>query len=487
MKLSELISVIPFMKENPTFDFININSIAIDSREVSSGSLFICIRGLQTDGHFFVKQAIENDAAAIISEEVFDSPVPLILVNDTSTILAKVVNKFYGNPTSNLPIIGITGTNGKTTISYLLESIYNKYEKKTGLIGTIQNKIGGEVFQTSHTTPNIVDLQRIFYQMKQKNVEQVIMEVSSHALDMGRIHGTNFDIVIFTNLTQDHLDYHGNQLDYLYAKSLLFSQLGNTYGENRKYAVINADDEHAKRIKKATAQDIITYGINSAADITASDIQLNATETKFRLKTPKGTVKITSRLIGMFNIYNMLAASAAAIVNDIPLEVIQSALATLTPISGRFETIDTEEDYTIIVDYAHTPNALENVLETGRQLTGSRLITVVGCGGDRDRSKRPLMAKVAVDLSNYAIFTADNPRSEDPNVIISEMIKDLEGNFEIEVDRKRAIRKALAIAEPNDIIIIAGKGHEAYQEIAGKKYIFDDREVVRTLLNIKEK
>ncbi|MHA6251384.1 UDP-N-acetylmuramoyl-L-alanyl-D-glutamate--2,6-diaminopimelate ligase [Oceanobacillus sp. CAU 1775] len=486
MKLSELTAVLPFLKHSNIYDAIEIDSLAIDSRKVKPGSLFICLRGLQTDGHLFIEDAIRNGAAAIIMEEPMNLPIPCIQVNDTSTVLAKIVNKFYEYPTSSLDVTGITGTNGKTTVSYLLEAIYEKYEKKTGVIGTIQNKIGDTIFNTSHTTPDIVELQRIFYKMKKENVDQVIMEVSSHALDMGRVHGTAFDTVVFTNITQDHLDYHENPMYYFYAKSLLFSQLGNTYEGNRKYAIINADDTETRRLKKATAQHIVTYGINHEADVKASDIQLNATHTKFRLKTPVGTVKITSRLIGKFNIYNMLAASSAAIVNGVPLEIIQSAFESKDSIPGRFETIDEGQDFTVIVDYAHTPNALENTLMTGKQLTKGRLITVVGCGGDRDRSKRGMMAKTAVDFSDVTIFTADNPRSEDPKEIIREMVSGLDKqfvNFEIEVDRKLAIKRALSIAKANDILIIAGKGHETYQEIAGKKYAFDDRETVRKLLN----
>lgn len=485
MKLSELISILPFVDKPSEYKDIEILEIETDSRKVKPGSLFICIRGFQTDGHLYVNQAIDNGARAVIAEENIPVEVPLIKVTDSTRTLAQLVNKFYCYPTLEFPLIGITGTNGKTTVSYLLDAIYKVYGKKTGVIGTIQTKLGDEVYKTNNTTPDALALQRLFKQMNDKEIEQVIMEVSSHALDLGRVYGCDFDTVIFTNLSQDHLDYHGNEWKYFYAKSLLFSRLGNTYNQKDKFAVINADDCYAKELRKTTAQSVITYGIKNKADIMAEDIQLFSEQTIFRLKTPLGTVKITSRLIGKFNVYNMLAASAAAIINGIPLHVVEQAFKHIRAIHGRFETVQADQGYTVIVDYAHTPDALRNVLETAGGLTTGKVYLVIGCGGDRDQTKRSKMGMIAVQHADHTIFTSDNPRTENPQDILSDMTSGLHTQamkFEIEEDRKHAIEKVISYAMPDDIVVIAGKGHETYQEIAGKKIHFDDRSIARNAI-----
>lgn len=489
MKLNDLISKLPFVS-SPAEDFeVEISSIETDSRKVKPGSLFICIKGHQTDGHLYVQEATQKGAAAIIAETEIESSVPVVYVKDSSRALAIIANTFYDYPTANFPLIGVTGTNGKTTVSYLLDSIYQNFGKNTGLIGTIQNKVGNSYRETSNTTPDALVLQRLFREMKDIGVDQVIMEVSSHALDLGRAYGCDFNTVIFTNLTQDHLDYHHDEVNYFLAKSLLFSQLGNSYHHGSKYAVINIDDKYGKNLQQMTAQPVVTYGINCSADVMADDIQLFANKTIFRLKTPVGTVKITSRLTGIFNVYNMLAATAAAILDHIPLEIIQDTLKVIPSIPGRFEAVDEGQSFGVIVDYAHTPNALQNVLETCRGLTTGRLYCVIGCGGDRDPSKRPLMAKEAVNLADYAIFTSDNPRTEDPAAIIEDMIQvfdDNVTNYESILDRKKAIEKAVFYAEEGDLILIAGKGHETYQEVSGKKYPFDDRIVAKNAILTKE-
>lgn len=485
MKLSELISILPFADNPVDYQEIEITGVEIDSRKVKPGSLFICIRGFQTDGHLYVGEAIKNGAKALIVEENVNTEIPVIQVSDTTRALAQIVNKFYQYPTAELPLIGVTGTNGKTTVTYLLEEIYQTYGRKTGVIGTIQTKLEDKVYKTNNTTPDALALQRLFKQMKEAGIEQVIMEVSSHALDIGRVYGCDFDTVIFTNLSQDHLDYHGNEWKYFYAKSLLFSRLGNTYNHKDKYAVINADDSYANELKKMTAQSVVTYGMHNKADIMATSIQLFSERTIFRLKTPLGTVKITSRLIGKFNIYNMLAASAAAIVNGVPLITIKQALEHIAAVPGRFETVQAGQDYTVIVDYAHTPDALKNILETTKVLTTGNVYLVVGCGGDRDQTKRSEMARIAVDKGDFAVFTSDNPRTEDPKDILADMTSGLDkqsANYEIEEDRKLAIEKVMSYANPGDIVVIAGKGHETYQDIAGKKLPFDDRLVARNAI-----
>jgi len=314
------------------------------------------------------------------------------------------------------------------------------------------------------------------------------MEVSSHALDLGRVAGCNFDVAIYTNLSQDHLDYHETMDDYLQAKMLLFSQLGNSYAQTQqKYAILNKDDPYFDQVKNSTSQSIVSYGLTDEAMIYASNIQLHSNNSEFDLHTPIGSVSVKSQLIGKFNIYNMLAAVSAAYVYNVPLEVIQQALESLPGVSGRFEQINEGQDFTVIVDYAHTPDSLENVLQTINQFAQGKVYVVVGTGGDRDRTKRPLMADIALEYADHAIFTSDNPRTEDPKAIIHDMISHLtDENHTVIVDRKTAIHEVIKQAEADDVILIAGKGHETGQEIHGKIYPFDDREVAREAIKRKE-
>ncbi|RDW18466.1 UDP-N-acetylmuramoyl-L-alanyl-D-glutamate--2,6-diaminopimelate ligase [Oceanobacillus arenosus] len=490
MKLKELLLSLSFYNRNSLIEDVEITDIAIDSRKVQQGSLFICITGFTTDGHQYVKEAVDNGAVAIIAEQEITSSVPVIYVKETQRALAMLAAKFYHYPTHQLPLIGVTGTNGKTTITYLLESIFNANNTKTGVIGTIQTKIGNQTYPVENTTPNALILQRTFYEMIHADVEQVIMEVSSHALDLGRVYGCEFDIAIFTNLSQDHLDYHKNLDDYLHAKSLLFAQLGNSYHNNtKKFAVINEDDPVSRILKRSTAQQIITYGRQKQADVMATDIILTAAGSKFQLLTPIGNITVNSKLIGMFNVYNILAATAAGIAANIPLSTIKIAIEHIQGVDGRFESVSLGQLYGVIVDYAHTPDSLENVLQTSKEIAKRKVYVVVGCGGDRDRSKRPLMAAIALKYADYAIFTSDNPRTEDPNVILEDMINGLNDTekFEVIVDRKKAINKAIQYARKDDIVLIAGKGHETYQQIGHVKYDFDDRKIARDAINAKEK
>ncbi|RDW17928.1 UDP-N-acetylmuramoyl-L-alanyl-D-glutamate--2,6-diaminopimelate ligase [Oceanobacillus chungangensis] len=490
MKLKELLSSLSFYNRNSFFKDVEISDIAIDSREVKHGCLFICINGFTVDGHQYVDEAVNNGAAAIVAEQPINCSVPVINVQDTNRALAMLAAKFYQYPTDKLPLIGVTGTNGKTTITYLLEKIFNTNNVKTGIIGTIQTKIGNQVYPIENTTPNALILQRTFRQMIDANVEQTIMEVSSHALDLGRVYGCEFDIAIFTNLSQDHLDYHKTLDDYLHAKSLLFAQLGNSYHNNKKkFAIINQDDSACRILKRSTAQEIITYGCKNQADVMASNITLSAKGSQFRLITPIGNIVVNSKLIGMFNVYNMLAATAAAIAANIPLTIINTAMDNIQGVDGRFETVSLGQSFGVIVDYAHTPDSLENVLQTSKEIAKRKVYVVVGCGGDRDRSKRPLMAAIAIQYADYAIFTSDNPRTEDPNLIIEDMIIELTdtAKFEVIVDRKKAINKAIQYASNDDIVLIAGKGHETYQQIGHVKYDFDDREIAREAIKAKEK
>lgn len=488
MYLKDLLTTIPFYQTETNIDDIEITEIEMDSRKVNDGNLFVCISGFTVDGHDYVEDAVKNGAVAIIAEKAVSASVPVIMVNDTARALSMLTVKFYHYPTTNLSLIGVTGTNGKTTVTYLLEKIFNTDKKKTGLIGTIQMKIGENTFSTQNTTPNALELQRFFKKMVDEDVEQAIMEVSSHALDLGRVHGCDYDVAIFTNLSQDHLDYHKDMDDYLRAKSLLFSQLGNNFNqEKQKFAIINADDSYADLLKRSTAQHILTYSCRQGADVIAKDIQLEASGTSFLLVTPVGEVKIKSKLIGKFNVYNMLAATGAAIAKNVSLDVIKEALESINGVDGRFEVVDEGQNFTVIVDYAHTPDSLENVLQTVKDFAKNDIYVVVGCGGDRDRTKRPLMAKVATEYANFAIFTSDNPRTEDPVTILNDMTVGLNGEdgYEVIVDRKEAINKAVQYAKQDDIIIIAGKGHETYQQIGHTKYDFDDRIIAKSAIITK--
>ncbi len=489
MRLVELLEEIPFYNASTSLEGIQIDSIEMDSRVNSPNSLFVCISGYTQDGHDFVDQAISNGAIAIIAEKPVKTNVPVIMVRDTARAMSMLAVRFYHNPTRKLPLIGVTGTNGKTTVTYLLETIFNHNKQKTGVIGTIQMKIGDETYPVNNTTPDSLSLQRFFSKMLHKEVDQAIMEVSSHALDMGRVHGCEFDVAIFTNLSQDHLDYHKDIDDYLRAKSLLFAQLGNTYAKHQpKFAVLNEDDPSSSVLKRSTAQNILTYSCKKEADVTAKDIRLDAGGTSFTLRTPVGAIEINSKLIGMFNVYNMLAASTAAIAKNIPLAVIKDALESITGVNGRFEPVDEKQNYAVIVDYAHTPDSLENVMQTIKEFAEGKVYVVVGCGGDRDRTKRPLMAGIALHYADRAIFTSDNPRTEDPAQILKDMTTDLSRNkadYDVISDRKEAIEHAIKLAQKNDIILIAGKGHETYQQIGLVKYDFDDREVARHAIKTK--
>lgn len=493
MKLKDLLCAVPFYETNTKIDDIEFNTIEMDSRKVKQGNIFICISGFTVDGHEYVKQAEENGAVAVIAEKTIneDVSIPIIKLTDTNRALPMLAAKLFDYPTAKLPLIGVTGTNGKTTVTYLLEKIFNIHQKKTGVIGTIQLKIGDDTYPLSNTTPDALHLQKIFAKMRKEEVDQAIMEVSSHALDLGRVYGCDYDIAIFTNLSQDHLDYHTDMQDYLRVKSLLFAQLGNSYdSESKKFAVINEDDSSSNLLKHSTAQHILTYGCKNEATVMAEAIKLEATGTIFELKSPVGNITIKSRLIGMFNVYNMLAASTAAIAANVPLSAIKTALESIQGVDGRFEPVVAGQNFAVIVDYAHTPDSLENVLQTSREFAKKKVYVVVGCGGDRDKSKRPLMSSIALKYADHALFTSDNPRTENPKEILNDMtvgLEDSHGSFEVIEDRKEAIAKAVHYAEKDDIILIAGKGHETYQIIGHTKYDFDDREVARTAINKKEK
>lgn len=484
MKLIELIEAITFYKSNKSLDNIFVTGIEMDSRKIKPGDVFVCIKGFTVDGHDFAKQAEKKGACAIVAEHPLELDIPVIVVPDTTKALASLSNAFYNHPSEQLQVLGVTGTNGKTTLTYLLDDIFQQQKEKTGVIGTIQVKIGDELLPSINTTPNALDLQKYFHRMVEKDVTTAIMEVSSHALDLGRVYGTDFDIAIYTNLSQDHLDYHRNMDDYFRAKSLLFAQLGNRYTGKRKYAVINKDDPYGEALSRSTPHEVLFYGLDAAAHVRAENIDFKPARTSFDLVTPSGSIHIQSPLVGKFSVYNMLAAAGAAICCSIPLEVIKQALESTQGVPGRFETVNVGQDFGVIVDYAHTPDSLENVLKTVQDFKKGKVYVVVGCGGDRDKGKRPKMANVAVNNSDHAIFTSDNPRTEDPNQILNDMINGLNAeNYVVEEDRKKAIQYAIQQAKKDDIIVIAGKGHETYQEINHVKYDFDDRLVAKECIS----
>ncbi|PLS06458.1 UDP-N-acetylmuramoyl-L-alanyl-D-glutamate--2,6-diaminopimelate ligase [Neobacillus cucumis] len=480
MKLQKLLKnlhpIVPYSGEDP-----EITSIENDNRKVQKGSLFICIKGYTVDGHDFATSAVKNGAAAILAEKLLDLDVPVVVVNDTMRAMAVLADAFYGQPTKSLHLIGITGTNGKTTTSHLIEKIFADAGTKTGLIGTMYTKIADQTIETKNTTPESLTLQKTFKQMVDSGVSTAVMEVSSHALDLGRVHGCDYDVAVFTNLTQDHLDYHQTMDEYKRAKSLLFAQLGNTFDLNKpKFACLNADDAATEMYSRSTAAHVVTYGIDQKADIQAKNIQMTPKGTTFDLEIKNVSYPIKMQLIGKFSVYNVLASITASLVSGLGIEQIIQSIESVEGVSGRFELVNAGQDFTVIVDYAHTPDSLENVLKTIQHFAEKKVFVIVGCGGDRDRTKRPLMAQIACRFATDPILTSDNPRSEDPLAILKDMEAGVKGeNYQVIPDRRTAIFTAVNQASPGDVILIAGKGHETYQIIGKEVHDFDDRLVAR--------
>jgi len=485
MNLDELINILEEKQIIGNLD-VMVNDVTCDSRQVRDGALFVCIRGYKLDGHDYAAHAVANGAKAIVAERKLPGiPVPQIIVDNSRVALARLASHFWGHPSEKLKLIGVTGTNGKTTTTYLVETIMAKAGYKTGLIGTIKNKIGDRFYEVKNTTPESAELQRMLHQMVELGTDYVAMEVSSHALELSRVTGCNFAVGVFTNITQDHLDFHVNFANYVSAKTKLFTSMGT---DQKRFAVINIDDPNSDYIMARTKVNIITYGIEKPATVTAQEIAVTANGVAFTAVTPQGKEKFKLKLTGLFNVYNALAAICVGLTQGVNLALIKEALESVPGVPGRFELIDCGQDFTVIVDYAHTPDGLENILKTAKAFAQRRIITVFGCGGDRDRTKRPLMGKVAAKYADYCIITSDNPRSEDPVQIIKETEAGVvEGgksrdDYATVTDRRQAIAKAIAMAEPGDVVIIAGKGHETYQIIKDKVLPFDDREVAREIL-----
>lgn len=475
MLLSELAMASGLRYEGEDTD---ISSIEYDSRKIKRGSMFCCIVGALFDGHTFAEGAVKSGASALLVERELPLSVPQIVVKNARKAMAEMAAAFYGYPQREMMMLGVTGTNGKTTTTYMVKAIAEQAGRKVGVIGTIRNMIGSESIHTDRTTPESVDLFRLLRMMADAHVDLVVMEVSSHALEQYRVHGIKYDVGLFTNLTQDHLDYHKSFENYLQAKKILFY--------NSKRAVVNGDDPYASRIMDGLTIPITTFGIRDRADISASDIDITTDGVQFDLHTPEGDVLMRLPIPGLFSVFNAMGAAGMALAVGMKLGSVKDGLESLTSVSGRLEPVKTNKGFSVFVDYAHTPDALENVLKTVREFSKGRVICVFGCGGDRDRAKRPIMGEIAGRFSEFAVITSDNPRTESPMAIIEsieEGVKRSGTKYTVVENRKEAIRYALSLAKPTDIVLIAGKGHENYQEINGTKYHFDDKEIVEELLS----
>lgn len=482
MKIKKLISVIG---EFSIPDDFEVKGISCNSKTVFDGYIFVAIKGTKEDGGTFIEEAIERGAKAVVINSFccreigrYNNKIPFIAVRDTRKALAELAAEFYGRPSSKVKVIGITGTNGKTTVTYLIESLLKEAGISSGVIGTINHRFKDRVISSKNTTPGPIELQSMLAGMAEEGVKYCIMEVSSHALEQDRTEDIDFHSAIFTNLTHDHLDYHKTLRNYFNSKAKLFKGISSP-----SFGIINNDDKFGARFKELTRARIVTYGINNKALVTAKDIKFNIRGTEFRLVCPNGEVELTSSLIGRYNVYNILAAAAWAQAEGIGLSAIKRGIKRFSFVPGRLEKIDNNKDFSVFVDYAHTADALKNVISALKQISKSRIITVFGCGGERDKTKRPKMGRVVTELSDYAIITNDNPRSEEPLEIIGQIKRGIKkANFCVIPVRRDAIAKALSLAKPKDIVLVAGKGHEGYQILKDKTLHFDDREVIKECL-----
>jgi UDP-N-acetylmuramoyl-L-alanyl-D-glutamate--2,6-diaminopimelate ligase len=497
MVLSKLLSSInePLLVSGDTGT--EITGLCYDSRMVKKGGLFFALKGVAADGHRFIEAAVKSGAGAVVLEDTAYAPssIPYIQVRDARLAMSEMASAFFDNPTDSVPLIGITGTNGKTTTTYLLESIMRKAGIPVAVLGTIQYRFADKAIPAPHTTPESVELQKVLRELLDLGARGIVMEVSSHALEQRRVDGCRFDVGVFTNLTRDHLDYHGDMDSYLESKKRFFTDL--LIADRIKpfrHAVVNIDDPYGQIIADEAKCQVLTYGISAGAMITARNVRFSTSGIDGVLVTPMGETDLCSKLLGRFNLYNILAAASVAVSMNLSLESVRDGISGHDQVAGRLERIDNDRGLTVLVDYAHTGDALENVLKTLREIASERIITVFGCGGDRDKGKRPIMGEIAGRYSDMTIVTSDNPRSENPPDIIREILagiaplgikeyseEELSGTLEekgfITVEsRKDAIRLAIRMARPGDIVLIAGKGHEDYQIIGTERLHFDDRE-----------
>ncbi|MBP2639511.1 MAG: murE 2 [Firmicutes bacterium] len=487
--LQELTSLLP----NAAVDgdiAIEITSITHDSREVVPGTLFVCLTGAKADGHDYIAQARKQGAAAVLVEKPVDDVdgLTVITVKDTRSAMQITAPAFFDYPARKMRLIGVTGTNGKTTTTHILRSILSNAGFKVGLIGTIHTLIGDQVFPMKNTTPDVIDLQALLAKMVEEGMDYAVMEVSSHAVALNRIAGCEFDVGVFTNITRDHLDFHQTFENYIDAKAGLFRHLGAAGSvKTNKMAIINIDDPAGAVMQANSSCSIMTYGLSEKASLRAANIHVHADGVSFSVEGSFGSIPLQLKITGIFNVYNVLAAVGAALAEQVGWPLIKKALEEFESVPGRFELVRTGLPFSIIVDYAHTPDGLENILKTAREFAIGRILIVFGCGGDRDRTKRPIMGQLAVKYADIAIATSDNPRTEDPAAILQEIEVGMkqgetdEKQYEIIIDRKSAIKRALQLAGKQDIVIIAGKGHETYQILGNKTIHFDDREMARQL------
>jgi len=510
MTLCELLEKLP-EPEIHGDSSVGITGLTCDSRAVRPGALFFALRGTQADGHCYIEQAVAAGAAAVVLEEASSAPstLPWVKVSDGRAAMGLMSALFNGDPTAAKPLIGITGTNGKTTTTYLIEAILAAAGIQAAVLGTICYRFGSRTIGASHTTPESTELQQIFKQLGEAGAGGFVIEVSSHALEQKRVDGCHFDVGIFSNLTRDHLDYHGTMENYLEAKCRLFTELLRpSEGKPHRRAVINMDDPYGGKIAERSACPVISFGINGNSDVRPTAMESSVNGIRATLMTPVGAFEFSSKLLGRFNLSNILAAVAAGVALDLPISAIKQGIENLANVPGRMERVENRREVTCLVDYAHTGDALENVLATLKEIATGRIITVFGCGGDRDNGKRPIMGKIAATMSSLAIVTSDNPRTEEPQVILEqikagilknhpplqgegrggdgeeireyspdELTDDFTVNgFVVIENRRDAIQLAVQLAKPGDIVLLAGKGHEDYQIIGTTKYHFDDRE-----------
>ena len=482
MKLKELLRGLGVLELHAD-EALDITGVQYDSRQVSPGDLFVAISGFQTDGHKYIPKAMENGAACVVCEKKPETDIPYVLVPDARAALAALGANWFGHPADDLCVIGITGTNGKTTSTYLLKHVLEKtLGAKVGLIGTIQNMIGDEILHTERTTPESFELQKLFADMRDAGCTHVIMEVSSHALVLQRADQIRFGAAVFTNLTEDHLDFHKTMDAYCDAKAMLFRRC--------ETGAVNVDDAYAKRIMEQADCRLLTYSAQGkTAALKAEHIGLFSDRVEFDAVYQNERVPVTLGIPGIFSVYNALGVIAAALALDIPLAAIADALRTAQSVKGRVEVVPTPgKGYTVLIDYSHTPDSLENILKAVRGFCAGRIIAVFGCGGDRDPYKRPVMGRIAAELSDLAIVTSDNPRTEDPYKILRQILagmQDTETPYEVIESRVSAIGRAMELAQKDDVIVLCGKGHETYQEIGHEKHHLDEREVVASYLEAK--
>ena len=492
MKLADLIKDIEGCRVEGDAG-VEVRGLAYNASAVNPGDCFVAMRGVKADGHDFAAEAIRRGAAAVVSERPLSLPAGAagVVVPASRLALARMSAAFFGDPSRHMALVGVTGTNGKTTTTYLLEAILRAAGMNPGVVGTVEYRYCGVTEQAPHTTPESIDLQRLLARMREKGADSCAMEVSSHALAQERVSGCHFDAAIFTNLTPEHLDYHSDMESYFEAKALLFEELLAKSGKRDAFAAINVDDPYGRDLKKRCPVPVRTYGLSRSADVSADGLSFDASGLSMRVRAPSGSFVCRSALCGKFNALNILGAAAVAEGMGIGLGAIEDAVSRVDVVPGRFESVANARGILTLVDYAHTPDALENALSNARELTSGRLIAVFGCGGDRDRAKRPLMGNAAGRLADVAIVTSDNPRTEEPSAIIGEILPgvrevsapfDGERGYEVVEDRRAAIGRAVEIAREGDVVVVAGKGHEDYQIVGTTKLRFDDREVLKEFL-----